>query len=104
MAGEPGVRSHHRARARPTPQTGREPSSKRADLTQVLPAGYVGAGLFLAFALTRYLRSLLYEVSPSDPGVFLAMALLLAGAACAASYLPARRAARIDPARALRAE
>ena len=61
-------------------------------------------GLPLALAATRVLRSLLFEVSPNDPATFAAVAVFLAGAAMAATYLPARRAASVDPAEALRHE
>ena len=66
----------------------------------------LGAGLGLcgAWGATRVLGDLLYELSPSDPATFAAGALLLATVATAACYLPARRAARVDPAVALRAE
>jgi putative ABC transport system permease protein len=64
----------------------------------------VAAGVTAAFALTRYLRSLLYEVSPNDPGAFGAMAALLLAVAVAASWVPARRAGRIDVVRALNQE
>lgn len=64
----------------------------------------IAAGLLAAFALTRFLRSLLYEVNPFDPATYALIAGLLFGVAIAASYLPARRAAGIDPASALRAE
>jgi predicted permease len=57
-----------------------------------------------AFALTRYLASLLYNVSTSDPVAYTAGGALLAFAALAASYLPARRATRVDPTVALRHE
>jgi putative ABC transport system permease protein len=62
----------------------------------------VGTGVVLALALARGLRTLLFGVSPWDPGVFAAVAALLATVALAASYLPARRAARLDPTIALR--
>jgi putative ABC transport system permease protein len=61
-------------------------------------------GLCGAWAATRVLGDLLYELSPKDPVTFAAGALLLAAVAVAASYIPARRAARVDPAVALRAE
>jgi predicted permease len=62
------------------------------------------AGLVGAAALTRFLGSLLYEVSPTDPVTLGLMTGLLLATALAASWLPARRAARTDPARVLRGE
>jgi len=64
----------------------------------------VAVGLAGAFALTRLMASLVFGVSATDPFTFAAVALLLGAVAVAASYLPARRAARIDPMEALRAE
>ena len=61
-------------------------------------------GVGTAVAATRALSSLLYAVSASDPVTFATIAVLVAAVALAASYLPARRAARIDPVDALRAE
>ena len=61
-------------------------------------------GLAGAFVLTRFMRSLLFGVGASDPVTFVAIALVLAAVALAASYLPARRAARIDPVVSLRSE
>jgi putative ABC transport system permease protein len=62
------------------------------------------AGLAGALGLTRYLRSLLYAVSPSDPFVLAAAAALLAIVALIAVWVPARRATRVDPLEALRME
>jgi len=59
-------------------------------------------GLALAAALTRVLGSLLHGVTPLDPGTFAAVALLLLVVAAFASFIPATRAARVDPVRALR--
>jgi ABC-type antimicrobial peptide transport system permease subunit len=61
-------------------------------------------GLGGALALTRLMKSLLFEVSPADPVAFAEATSALIGAALLASYLPARQAARIDPADSLRGE
>jgi predicted permease len=57
-----------------------------------------------AYAAARQLRSMLYGVTPADPWTFSAVALLLAAVAAAAAYIPARRAAGLDPAITLRQE
>jgi predicted permease len=64
----------------------------------------VAAGTLGAFALTRYLRTLLFEVNPADPGMLTSAAAVLTAAAFMAFWLPARRAIRVDPAVALRAD
>ena len=68
----------------------------------------VAIGLLLgvagAFIATRVLRSLLFEVNPTDPTVFALVALVLAASGSVAAYIPARRATRVDPVVTLRYE
>jgi ABC-type antimicrobial peptide transport system permease subunit len=61
----------------------------------------VVAGLVGAFGLTRVMGSLLFSVRPDDPLTFLAISLLLIAVAFVACYLPARRAAKLNPVIAL---
>jgi putative ABC transport system permease protein len=70
---------------------------------QLASAGLL-IGLAAALALTRFLRSMLYEVSPFDPLSFGIVAFVLAGVGVIACWLPARRAAKISPMEALRSE
>ena len=64
----------------------------------------IAIGLAAAFAVTRMLGSLLFEIDPDDPITFGGIAALLAMIALAASYVPAFRATRVDPVVALRYE
>jgi ABC-type antimicrobial peptide transport system permease subunit len=61
-------------------------------------------GLVAAAGLSRLVAGMLYEVSPTDPLTLGAVSVALVGVALLASYLPARRAARVDPMIALRSE
>jgi ABC-type antimicrobial peptide transport system permease subunit len=70
----------------------------------VLTALGLAVGLGGAWALSRALASLLYGVSATDPLTFGGTALLLGLVALAATWFPARRASRVDPVEALRAE
>ncbi|HEX5724089.1 MAG TPA: ABC transporter permease [Longimicrobiaceae bacterium] len=85
-------------------------ASRRGVLRLVLGRGMafvaagLAAGIAAAFALTRLAGSLLYGVSPTDPATFAAVAAVLGGVALLAGWLPAARAARVDPMVALRQE
>ena len=64
----------------------------------------VALGLLGSFALTRLMKSLLFEVGPTDPLTFSVVPVLLALVSLAACYIPARRATKVDPLIALRSE
>ena len=70
----------------------------------LLSIAAASVGLAAGIAGSRMLRSMLFEIDPIDPITFFAMPLLLICVALLAAYQPARRAVRLDPIRALRAE
>ena len=85
--------------------------ARRADvLSRVLVHGLklallgVGIGVAGALALTRVMRSLLFQVTPTDPGTFASVSVLLVIIALLACWLPARRATKVDAIEALRHE
>ena len=73
---------------------------------QALVVTLVGAGMGLAgaFGLTRLMGALLYEVSATDPATFVVAPVVLVGISLLATWLPARRASRVNPVEALRSE
>jgi len=70
----------------------------------MLALGGVALGLLAAWALTRLMKTLLFNVSVTDPLTFIVIALLLSVVALLACWLPARRATKVDPLVALRSE
>jgi ABC-type antimicrobial peptide transport system permease subunit len=64
----------------------------------------LGIGMVGAFAFSRFVSSLLFETGPHDPLTFALTPAILIAVALAAAYIPARRASRLDPLRALRVE
>ena len=81
-------------------------SSHHLILRQGLRKGGIGVvlGLIGAALLSRSMTTLLFNVRPTDPAVYAAVSVVLMAVALLASYLPARRASRIDPLIALRDE
>ncbi len=75
-------------------------------MSQAMRATAIGlvVGVTGAFAVARWASSLLYGITPADPVTLTGTVVVFGAAALAASYLPARRAARVDPAAALRSE
>jgi len=85
--------------------------ARRADVLKmvmrqglVLALAGIAVGLIGAFALTRLMRTLLFEVSATDPVIFAGISLLLVVVALLACWLPAQRATKVDPLVALRQE
>src|SRR5262249_14759248 len=80
------------------------PQLRNMVVRQAMALGVIGIaiGLAAAYGLTRFMTSLPFDVKPNDPAVFGTVAALLFAVAFLASYLPARRALRLDPVIALR--
>lgn len=72
--------------------------------TAPMVAAGVGVGLIAALGLTRFVRTMLYEIRPNDPATFAAVAITLSTVAVIATLVPARRASRVDPVIAIRSE
>jgi putative ABC transport system permease protein len=70
----------------------------------LLVAFGLGSGILGALVLTRYLRTMLFAVTPTDPLTFAAIAAILALVALLACFIPAQRATQVDPLVALRGE
>jgi ABC-type antimicrobial peptide transport system permease subunit len=68
----------------------------------ILALSGVGLGLVASVGVSRAVSSLFFGIAPTDPATFVGIPLLLVGVTAVASYLPARRATRIDPLDALR--
>jgi ABC-type antimicrobial peptide transport system permease subunit len=85
-------------------------ASRNRTMAQILAetgrmtAGGIGAGAVVALLTTHVVQNLLFGLTPTDPMVFAIAGSTLAGAAVLAAWLPARRAARVDPIVALRHE
>jgi putative ABC transport system permease protein len=73
------------------------------ETTPLVLAG-IGIGLAIGFGVTRLMRSILFEVGPTDPATFVGVPIVLALVGLIAALLPARRAAKVDPLIALRSE
>jgi putative ABC transport system permease protein len=72
--------------------------------SMALAGAGVALGLLVSFALTRYLETLLFDIKPTDPAVYASVVIVMLIVGAAASYVPSRRAATVDPVVALRDE
>jgi ABC-type antimicrobial peptide transport system permease subunit len=69
-----------------------------------LVSGGIGAGILGSVVVARLMASMLFKLEPTDPATLVGTVAVLLGVAMAAAYLPARRASRVDPMKALRTE
>jgi len=106
-----GVVSYSVAQRRPEMGVRLTLGAQRADILRLvvgegLSLTAIGVAIGVAGSLfaTRLLQSLLFEITPSDPRTFVLSALVLVVVAGLASYIPARRAARVDPLVSMRAD
>lgn len=78
----------------------------RLVIGEAVRVGAIGIAIGVALALwaTKWVKPLLYDVSPTEPAIYVAVALVLLCVAVLASWVPARRATRVDPNVALRAD
>jgi putative ABC transport system permease protein len=83
-----------------------QPTILKLILSQALVLASIGLGIGIlsSLAVTRFLHTLLYQISPTDPITFVVVSLSLLGVAMLAAFVPARRAARLDPMTALRSD
>ena len=111
LAGVYGVQSY--AVAQQTPEIGvrvaigaSKPQVLKRVILQAMRPTLLGTllGLGGAFALSRFMASLLFEVRASDPATYGGVAAILVGAAFLSAWLPARKATKVDPVIAFRAE
>ena len=84
----------------------REATVVRETVRRAMPSVVFGVtlGVVGALVLTRLMTRLLYDVTPADAGTFIVMTTALVVIACLSAWVPARRASRVDPVTALRAE
>ena len=82
----------------------RSAAVRRMVVSQGVRVVLIGAvvGVAVAMASTRFLKTLLYEIDALNPVVFVAMSIMMIGVGMLATYVPARRASRVDPMASLR--
>ena len=99
--GGPGADTRHRSPNGARCHTGSHAPRRPPSAHSRSAAAGAAAGFVLAVAMSRMVRSLLFDVSPADPVALLGACAILLTVALVAAYFPARRASQIDPARSL---